>query len=175
MSRRTNRREGGSIKTLSIGAGLVAVLVILDQLLKSIMTAWLGPDEPSHRWELAGRYVAFHYVENRGAAFGILEGRTGLLIVLASIVAIGFVATMRNEIKRDRRTQIALGLIVAGAAGNLMDRIRLGYVVDFVAIGSWPKFNVADSCITIAIGLLAWTTLFSNPAAMSETKDHLRD
>lgn len=134
------------------------------------MIQWLGPDATVHRWELAGPYLAFQYVENRGAAFGMLEGRTTLLIVLAIAVTIGFVVVIRRDIASDRLLQLALSLITAGAIGNLADRIRLGYVVDFIAIGTWPKFNLADSCITVAVVLLAWTSFISTPTSTSETR-----
>jgi signal peptidase II len=155
----------------TIGTGLLVILVLagLDQLLKRIIVDWLGPDATHHRWELAGRYLAFQYVENDGAAFGLLAGRTMLLIVLAVVVAGGFVATMRRDLAHDRRMQIAIVLILAGATGNLIDRIRLGYVVDFVAIGAWPKFNLADTCISVALILLAWSSF----QATSHETSHL--
>ena len=52
---------------------------------------------------------------------------------------------------------MSLGLLVGGALGNIIDRVRLGYVVDFVAVGVWPKFNAADSAVTIGVLMLAWT------------------
>lgn len=139
------------------------------------MTSWLGPDASTHRWELAGPYLAFQYIENRGAAFGILEGQTGLLIVLALVAAVGFFLLLCREIAHDRRLQIALTLIAAGSIGNLIDRIRLGYVIDYIAIGTWPKFNIADTCITLAVILLAWTSLTTHPASSSESKEAFRD
>jgi signal peptidase II len=143
-----------------IGTGLLIALVLagVDQLLKRIMVDWLGPDATRHRWELAGKYLAFQYVENDGAAFGLLAGRTMLLIILAIVVASYFVVFMRRDLAHDRSMQLAIVLILAGATGNLIDRIRRGYVVDFAAIGVWPKFNFADACISIALILLAWSS-----------------
>lgn len=173
--RENQKLEGRPIKTIVTWLSLLIVLVASDQILKLIMISWLGPDATYHRWELAGRYLAFQYIENRGAAFGILEGQTGLLIILALVVAVGFVFTLRREIARNEQLQLALVLIAAGALGNLADRIRLGYVVDYIAIGSWPKFNIADICITLAVALLAWTSLTNNPTSTSESKEPLRD
>jgi signal peptidase II len=153
----------------------LCALVAIDQVTKLVIVEWLGPDAAKHRWELAGRYLAFQYVENHGAAFGILAGRTTLLIVLAVAVGIGFVAMLRKDLERNLPLQVALLLIIAGAIGNLADRIRYGYVVDFVAVGMWPKFNVADACITIAIGILAWTALFPSPATEPDAKELSRD
>jgi signal peptidase II len=153
------------------GVIAVAVLVTLDQAAKLAVVSWLGPDSRNHRWELAGKYLAFQYVENRGAAFGILEGRAGLLVVLALAVGAGFIVVIRRELAENPWIQWSLVLIVAGAIGNLTDRIRLGYVVDYISIGVWPKFNIADSCITIGVLLLIYTSLFPPPAATSDTKD----
>lgn len=148
-----------------VGLGIVVVLTLvgIDQLLKYVMVEWLGPNATSHRWELAGKYLAFQYVENRGAAFGILAGRTMLLTILAVVVAIGFVVAIRQDLTRNRALRIAILLILAGAIGNLTDRLRLGYVIDFMAVGVWPKFNLADACISIALAILAWTSFFSKP------------
>lgn len=140
------------------GAGIVA-----DQFLKVIMVWWLGPDAGSHRWELAGRLVAFEYVENRGAAFGILPGQTVLLTVVALLIVAGCIVLMRREAKTHPAAAMAIGLIVGGALGNLLDRVRLGYVVDFIAIGIWPKFNLADTIITVGIGLLLWSGFRETP------------
>jgi len=134
-------------------------IVLLDQVLKLLITAWLGPDASSHRWELAGDFLAFAYVENRGAAFGILPEQTGLLTAISILIS-GFGLTlMWREAREHPVTALAIGLVVGGALGNIVDRIRLGYVVDFVAVGEWPRFNLADSMVTIGVILLLWSSL----------------
>jgi signal peptidase II len=136
--------------------------VSLDQVAKAIVVEWLGPGQVPHRWEFAGRLVAFEYVENRGAAFGILAGQTWLLSVLALVVAAGFIAFCWNELPTSALLRISIGLVLGGGFGNLLDRLRLGYVVDFIAVGNWPKFNLADSAITIGLILLAFGALRDN-------------
>jgi signal peptidase II len=158
-----------------VSALALFVIVAIDQAAKLAIIDWLGPDAARHRWEFAGKYLAIHYVENRGAAFGLLAGQTTLLIVLAIAVGIGFIALLRQDLQRNVPLRVALVLIIAGAIGNLIDRIRYGYVVDFIAVGIWPKFNVADACITIAIGIVAWSALFPSPAAEPDAKEPLRD
>jgi signal peptidase II len=132
-------------------------VVVLDQVAKALIVAWIGPDQMDNRWELAGRMLAFEYVENTGAAFGILAGRVWLLSVLALLVGGGFLIAFRKELRTSRPIQIGIGFILGGATGNLIDRLRLGYVVDYIAAGTWPKFNIADSAITIGLLLMAWT------------------
>lgn len=138
---------------------LPLVIVVIDQLLKLVFTNWLGPDSDTHRWELAGNIFAFQYVENRGAAFGIMPDQTGLLTALSILIAGFGIRIMWREAKTHPVTAIAIGMVVGGAIGNIVDRIRLGYVVDFVGIGSWPKFNLADSMITTGVILLIWSSL----------------
>ncbi len=144
--------------TTIIGA-IVTSVVILDQLAKLLVVAWIGPDQSLHRWELAGSLLAFEYVENTGAAFGILAGRVWLLSVLAMIVGLGFLFALRRELPFSGLLRLGIGLVIGGGLGNLVDRLRLGFVIDYIAVGIWPKFNVADSAITIGLILMAWTTL----------------
>jgi len=141
---------------------LPLLILVADQVLKLVMIRWLGPDAERHRWELAGRLVAFEYVENRGAAFGIFPGQTTLLTAVALLIVAVCIVLMRREVRTNPAASLAIGLIVGGALGNLLDRIRLGYVVDFIAVGIWPRFNLADSIITIGIGLMLWTGMRDN-------------
>lgn len=131
----------------------------LDQLSKRFVIDWLGPGSTTHRWELAGEYLAFEYVENTGAAFGLFAGRGWLLSTLAIVVVVAFLALFRSAIRHDRLLRGALGLVVGGAAGNVLDRMLMGHVTDFIAVGPWPKFNVADSAITVGLALIAATLL----------------
>lgn len=139
---------------------IVALVVIaVDQLVKWVIVEWLGRAATGHRWELAGRFVAFEYVENTGAAFGMFAGRGWLISVLAIVVAALFVVLLASELKGNSVAQVAIGMILGGAAGNLIDRLRLGYVIDFIAIGTWPKFNIADSSITLGVAVMVLTLL----------------
>jgi signal peptidase II len=155
----TTDRAGGDAFRRRLGwlSALPLAVLTLDQLLKAVVISWIGPDASLHRWEVAGRLVAFEYVENRGAAFGILPGRTSLLIVVALLITLGALALMFREARHHPIGAAGIGLVVGGALGNVMDRIRLGYVVDFIAVGIWPKFNIADTMITIGIALLLWS------------------
>ena len=151
-----------SVSWLAAGATILVVIlsvVVLDQIAKSVIVEWIGPDAPERRADVIGTWVAFEYVENTGAAFGILRGQTWLLSILALLVATGFVAMFWSHLPTDRLLRLSVALVIGGAIGNLIDRVRLGYVVDFMAVGAWPRFNVADSAITIGIVLLAWTVL----------------
>jgi signal peptidase II len=136
---------------------LVASTVVLaDQLTKWTVSRELGQARDDHRVELAGRLFALQYVENSGAAFGLFRGQTVVLSLVATIVVIALVASYQRARNYSWQLVVGLGLLLGGAVGNLLDRLRLGYVVDFVSISLWPKFNIADSAITLGVILIAW-------------------
>lgn len=100
----------------------------------------------------------FHltYVENTGAAFGMLQGNTWFLI-LTSVLVSAVVAYLIWKVKPENRyVKISLALILGGALGNLVDRVLLGYVVDFLDFRIWPVFNIADSCVVVGAILLGY-------------------
>jgi signal peptidase II len=147
----------GSRARLGVVVTVVAVLagvLAADQVVKRLVVDWLGPEAATHRQDVIGSWLAFEYVENTGAAFGILAGRTWLLSVAAVLIVSWFVWAYGRSLPGFWMMQVAVGLVLGGAIGNLVDRIRLGYVVDFIAVGTWPRFNVADSAITIGLVLL---------------------
>ena len=149
----------------SVPLAVALAVVGLDQLAKAAVVQALGPGAERHRVEVLGSIFAIHYVENTGAAFGLLRGQGAVLSLLALVVLGGLVLYYRRLATAGLLAGVSLGLLVGGAVGNLVDRARLGYVVDFVAVGPWPKFNLADSAITVGVLLLAWHGL--QPSAVS--------
>ena len=97
-------------------------------------------------------------VRNSGVAFGLFQGY-GLLVTLATLVLL--VVLMRTTLRssQGRLVPLCMGLILGGAVGNLIDRVRFGGVVDFLDFRVWPVFNLADSCITIGAVLMALSLL----------------
>lgn len=141
-------------------AGCAALLtIILDQLSKAVIVREIGPDAARHAIDILPG-LRFVFVRNTGSAFGLFQGQGSILTVL-TFVALGFLAIFfyRNA-RRDPLIALALGLQIGGAIGNLIDRIRYGYVVDFIRVPNWPTFNVADSAITIGTVLLVYALLF---------------
>lgn len=111
--------------------------------------------------------MAIEYAENRGAAFGLLSG-LGPVLILGSIIILALLLWQyRRQANPELWQTLALGGIVGGAAGNLFDRVRLGYVVDFIAVGPWPNFNVADGAIALGVALLLWGWFRAEPASGS--------
>jgi len=155
---------------------LMTVVVLLDQVTKAIVVRSLSLHEYV---PLVDGLLSFSHVRNRGAAFGLLSDwdvpyQSVLLSVLslAALLAIGFYFLRLPSAARLPRA--ALALVLGGAFGNLIDRARLGYVVDFVHAywrhHQWPDFNVADSAITVGVTLLVLDILRSPDASPAETK-----
>ena len=137
--------------------GLVVGVVLLDQITKAWVVASLADGPLS----IIGDTVELRLSRNPGGAFSILTGFTPLLAVLAAIVAVVLVRVAQRA--RDPVMVVALSLVLGGALGNLIDRLfrapgfLRGEVVDFVRVGAFPTFNVADSAVTIgAVLLLLW-------------------
>lgn len=103
----------------------------------------------------------FHltYVQNRGAAFGILQDKMWFFIP-ATVIVLAVILHLLAKTKTDSRAmRVSLAMIAGGAIGNLLDRIWLGYVVDFLDFRVWPVFNIADSCIVVGAVLLGYLVL----------------
>jgi signal peptidase II len=147
-------REPNQARTL---VAIALLVTVFDQLTKWAVTARLGPGTPVSSRDIVHGWIGFAYVENRGAAFGLFAGLGPLLAVASIAILVVMLDHFRREGHMSTWQTVAIGLIAGGAVGNLIDRIRLGYVVDFVAIGPWPNFNVADSAVTLGVVALLWT------------------
>lgn len=130
-------------------AALCALVLVLDQVAKAIVEDRLVPGE---QVDVLGP-LGITLSHNRGVAFGLAWGG-GALLVVFTVVALGFVLYLFSRQPARRGMWIAMGLVAGGALGNLTDRLRAGEVTDFVDVGSWPPFNVADIAITCGALLL---------------------
>jgi signal peptidase II len=133
---------------------LVALgIVALDQLTKAIVR---GNLDPGASWPDADWLLNITYVTNSGAAFGILQGQTLFLVVTSLIGVAAIVLYYVYPPLEHGLLRLALALQLGGAAGNLIDRVRLGEVTDFINFEFWPAFNVADSAISIGVVTILW-------------------
>lgn len=133
--------------------GAVAVVIfVLDRLTKNAIVSTLAPGESR---EIVGDAVRLTHVQNTGAAFGLLPERSTILSVL-SVFAVAVILLYYRRMRSDSPlVATTLGLQLGGAFGNLIDRVRQGYVVDFIDVGfdrfRWWAFNVADASIVVGI------------------------
>lgn len=142
---------------------VAALVVAADQYTKHIIATTYLPDESRI---VVPHVVYLTYVQNSHGAFGLFGSHPLLLAAFASAVLIGFFLWYRNTGNAGLTTHIAFGLILGGAIGNIADRMRLTYVVDFIDFRWWPVFNVADSAITIGVVLLLVRMLIHDKKAL---------
>ena len=147
---------------------VAATVFVLDQVTKAIIRDWLAVGEswPSDDW-----LVKLTHVTNTGAAFGILQGQ-GLFLTITAVIAIGAIVfyyaypPLEHGLMR-----VAMGLLLGGAFGNLLDRLRFGEVTDFIDFPRYPEFNVADSSIVIGLVIIAGFFVLSERALREKQAD----
>ena len=147
-------------KTYVIGVVSIIIGIILDQYTKFLAVAHLK-EETIVLWE---NVFELHYLENRGAAFGMMQGQQSFFLITGCIMLLlGTVLYIRlPHITRYLPLRACIVLIISGAIGNMIDRMRLSYVVDFLyfKLIDFPIFNVADIYVTVAAILLILLVLF---------------
>jgi lipoprotein signal peptidase len=148
--------------------GIAGVVVALDQLTKAWLVANVGQGELR---EVVGDWIRLVYHQNSGALFGLFHDQA-ILFGLISLGVIGLIVGYHARSGRSLYLSVALGFLLGGAVGNLVDRLRLGYVVDFVDIGigdlRFYTFNLADSAISTAIVLLVGVALIPGLARLAD-------
>jgi len=145
----------GTIKGLTFFLAAL-IVVALDQVSKFFIRANMTPGQSLPE----EGFFRITYVTNVGGAFGILSNQA-FLITLTAIVGIAAILIYaRYPLFNRMLVKIALGLLLGGAVGNLIDRIRFGQVVDFIDVGAWPVFNLADSAIVVGVIIIIVYILF---------------
>lgn len=131
----------GAIATAAVGA---------DQLTKQVVARTLTLGEEIH---IAGPF-SIHHVQNSGIAFGLFSQATSLVIVLTGIAVAWMLVFFARSGRRHPILPVALGFVLGGSLANLLDRVRLGHVTDFLDLRWWPAFNLADSFIVVGVAIL---------------------
>lgn len=139
-------------------------------LLISLSVKWLADSFLAERIAIVGSFAGLESTQNPGIAFGVmLPGSFQNMIIVAALVVVAVLAWRSAKTSLE---QIGFGLILGGALGNIFDRIRDGLVTDFFQIGTFPVFNVADSCITIGVVLLLFEVLHEKILNSKHMREH---
>ena len=152
---------GRSRAILAVLPMVALVILVLDLVTKIVVVATIDPARPVH---VIGDTVTLRLVRNSGAAFSFATGYTWVLTIVAAAVVVGIIRFSSRL--RSAWWAVGLGLVLGGALGNLVDRFfrspgpLRGHVVDFVSVGWWPVFNVADSAVVCGAILLVALTVF---------------
>lgn len=166
-----SRTVAATRRALAILLGVAAVTIVLDQATKVIVVDALDGD---YRRVAVTSFFNLVLTHNTGISFGLLTGSAWwhpwLLVVLALAVVAGLTSWLWRQ--PDPLLAVGVGLVAGGALGNVVDRIRLGAVIDFLDfhLGGWhwPAFNVADSAIAVGVGVLLFDGLFREPGRSKE-------
>lgn len=140
---------------------LIALLVVIADQLSKI---WIRSNLPVGQSQFEAGFFRLTQVHNTGAAFGLFQGQSFLLSIVA-MIGIAVVLVYALVIYRgfplldNMPNRVALGLVLGGTVGNLIDRLRFGYVIDFIDFRVWPTFNIADSAVTVGVILFAFSFL----------------
>lgn len=121
----------------------------MDQVSKFLVLSYLF-----HPLVLIPGLLVLRYVQNPGAAFGLLAQRNLFLILTGLALVITLLLAQKRIGEASLFWRVGTGLILGGTLGNLIDRVRLGHVVDFIDVGFWPVFNLADVAITCGVGII---------------------
>jgi signal peptidase II len=149
LSRATRSFAAAPVQWLSLGA-IVLAAVVADQVTKHVVASNLSLGEGLH---VIGPFSIRH-VQNSGIAFGLFSNATAAVIVVTAIAVAWMLVYFARSGARHPVLPVALGLVIGGSVSNLADRVRLGFVTDFLDLRYWPAFNLADSFIVIGVGIL---------------------
>jgi signal peptidase II len=140
---------------------VVSAAVIADQATKHIVSSQLALDDKVH---VLGPF-SIHHVENSGIAFGLFAGATPVVTALTALAVGWMLVFFARSGARHPVLPVALGLLIGGSASNLVDRIRLGHVTDFLDFRYWPAFNLADTFIVVGVAILFGAILLDGSRA----------
>lgn len=129
---------------------VTSAAVVADQLTKQVVGRTLDFGESV---DIVGPF-SIHHVQNSGIAFGLFGSRTAIVIAVTAIAVGAMVVFFARSGRRHPLLPVALGLVLGGSIANLIDRVRLGYVTDFLDLVAWPAFNLADTFIVVGVAIL---------------------
>jgi len=152
----------GLSEWLALAAVAIAA-VAADQLTKHIVSSKLALDDEV---KVVGP-LSIHHVQNSGIAFGLFSSATPLVIVLTTVAVGWMLVFFARSGARHPVLPVALGLVIGGSVSNLVDRVRLGHVTDFLDLKWWPAFNLADSFIVIGVVILLAALIAADRPARS--------
>lgn len=142
-------------------AGIALAVAVADQITKGRIVDALGPTPGARVQPVIGNWLNLIYGQNTGVAFGLFQNMPRLFTVTSILITTGAIYAYAVHLpNRSRWVQVAMGLVVGGAVGNIIDRLRHGYVVDFIQVGWWPIFNLADSAVSVGVTMLAGYLIF---------------
>lgn len=153
VQQKTNIANSSAFPTI---VGVAAIIFGLDQMSKFLVLKYIPLEGSWDYLPWLARLFKITFITNTGAAFGMFPQMGTVLMVIAIVVILAIASFYHHLPTQKVWVRLCLGWQLGGAMGNLMDRIVHGYVVDFIDIGFWPIFNIADASIVIGVSILAY-------------------
>lgn len=158
------------LRTYFLMIGIILGGIALDQLTKFLAVRYLMPVDTVPLWE---NVLHLTYVENTGAAFGMMKDARWVFLILSSVAIVGLALYLFFGYARTTLATVAFSMIVSGGIGNMIDRIALGYVIDFIdfRLIHFAVFNGADSFVCVGAGLLVLSLILDILHEKKEKQD----
>lgn len=133
---------------------IAGLIILLDQTTKYIVRSNLALGEVYRPDLWISQFARIVHWQNTGAAFGMFQSMGTVFMILSMIVSASIIYYYPQVPRQDKLIRLAMAMLLGGAVGNLIDRLYQGYVTDFVSVGEFPVFNVADACISLGVVVL---------------------
>lgn len=147
---------------------IAAAVIALDQLTKALVRQYLALGEAWAPFPAIGEFFRFLYWQNRGAAFGSFQNAGPILTVVRIFITLFIIVFYQKAATEGTLMKVSLSLMLGGAVGNLIDHFTQGFVTDFIAVGNFPIFNIADSAVTIGVGLMLLDMLLKEKSGKND-------
>lgn len=164
-------KKQSRIKSIVMLLGIVGLLIALDQWSKALVREQIALGSEVYPIPFLAPFFRFTYWKNTGAAFGIFQNANLPLLILSILIAGALIWIYFKSEEEPLTFRISLAMMLGGAIGNMIDRIRFGFVTDFIAVGNFPVFNIADSAVTVGVAIMLIVMLIHERKAKSETAD----
>lgn len=134
--------------------GIAGAVIALDQWTKGLVEQNISLGEEVYPIGFLAPFFRFTFWKNTGAAFGLFQNASQVLLVVSIVISLLLVWVYFKSLDEPVLFRISLSMMLGGAIGNIIDRVTQGFVTDFIAVGRFPVFNVADSAVTVGVGLM---------------------
>ncbi len=158
------------IKSYLFLFGVALIIIVPDQITKYLVRTNLDLGEMWAPWDWLSPYARVVHWYNTGVALGMFQDRNTLFAITAVLVSAAIIYYYPQISSNDRVVRLALSMQLGGAIGNLIDRVTLGHVLDFISVGNFPVFNIADSSITVGVAVLLLGLFIQERKAIADRK-----
>ena len=168
-------KKQSRIKGLVMLLGIAGLLIALDQWSKALVREQIALGSEVYPIPFLAPFFRFTYWKNTGAAFGIFQNANMPLLILSILISLVVVWLYFKSEDEPLIFRISLAMMLGGAIGNMIDRIRFGFVTDFIAVGIFPVFNIADSAVTVGVAIMLIAMLIHERKEKAKATDGVQN